>query len=131
MSNPARGAAIVIGGAVGVICYWAVSLKHSLGYDDSLDAFGVHGVGGTFGALATGVFATKAVNAAGGDGLLYGNAGQLGTQLVGVAATALYSFVVTLVILKVIDALIGLRVAEEDEITGLDLSQHGEVGYNL
>src|SRR5205085_12582044 len=85
--TPASGyvgpmAAILIGGAVGFVCYWAVSLKHSLGYDDSLDAFGVHGVGGTFGALATGIFASKAVNAAGGNGLLYGHAGQLATQAI-------------------------------------------------
>ena len=134
--TPASGfvgpiAAIIIGGAVGFICYWAVSLKHSFGYDDSLDAFGVHGVGGTFGALATGVFASKAINDAGGNGLLYGNASQLVTQLIGVVATAAYSFVVTLVILKIVDAMVGLRVTEDDEITGLDLSQHGEVGYNL
>jgi Amt family ammonium transporter len=134
--TPASGyvgplASIVIGGAAGVICYWAVSLKHSFGYDDSLDAFGVHGVGGTVGALATGVFASKAINAAGGDGLLYGNASQLVTQLIGVVATAAYSFVFTLIILKVVDATVGLRLTEDDEITGLDLSQHGEVGYNL
>lgn len=133
--TPASGyvgpfAAIVIGASVGVICYWAVSLKHSFGYDDSLDAFGVHGVGGTFGALATGVFASKAINASGGDGLLYGNTSQLAVQLVGVIATAAYSFVLTLVILKAVDATVGLRVSEDDEITGLDLSQHGEVGYN-
>ncbi len=134
--TPASGyvgpfAAIVIGGAVGVICYWAISLKHVFGFDDSLDAFGVHGVGGSFGALATGVFASKAVNDAGGDGLLYGNAHQLVPQLAGVVATALYSFVMTLVILKIVDAVVGLRVSEDDELTGLDLSQHGEVGYNL
>jgi Amt family ammonium transporter len=124
-------AAIVVGGAVGVICYWAVSLKHTLGYDDSLDAFGVHGVGGTVGALATGIFASKAINSAGGNGLLHGNPSQLWIQFVGVAATALYAFVATFVILKVVDALVGLRVADEDEITGLDLTQHGEVGYNI
>jgi ammonium transporter, Amt family len=134
--TPASGyvgplAAILIGGTAGVVCYGAVSLKHSLGYDDSLDAFGVHGVGGTFGAIATGIFASKAINAAGGDGLLYGNAGQLVTQLVGVAATAAYSFILTLLILKIVDATVGLRVTQDDEITGLDLSQHGEVGYNL
>ena len=123
--------AILIGGGVGFVCYWAVSLKHAFGYDDSLDAFGVHGVGGAFGALATGIFASKAINAAGGNGLLYGNAGQLVTQSVGVVATAVYSFVVTVIILKIVDATVGLRVTEDDEIIGLDLSQHGEVGYNL
>jgi Amt family ammonium transporter len=134
--TPAAGfvgplSAIVIGGAAGVLCYWAVNLKRAFGYDDSLDAFGVHGVGGTWGALATGVFASKAVNDAGADGLLFGNAGQLWPQVVGVVATAVYAFVATVVILKVVDALVGLRVAEQDEITGLDLTQHGEVGYNM
>jgi len=124
--------ALAIGAAAGAVCYFAcTSLKASFGYDDSLDAFGVHGVGGAFGALATGIFASKAINAAGGNGLLYGNAGQLVTQSVGVVATAVYSFVVTVIILKIVDATVGLRVTEDDEIIGLDLSQHGEVGYNL
>ena len=123
--------AIVIGGVVGALCYWAVNFKHRLGYDDSLDAFGVHGIGGTWGALATGLFASKAINSTGGDGLFYGNAAQLWTQLVGIVATATYSFVGTFIILKVVDAVVGLRVAEQDEITGLDLTQHGEVGYNI
>ncbi len=123
--------AIVIGAGAGALCYWAVNLKHKLGYDDSLDAFGVHGVGGSFGAIATGLFASKAVNSAGADGLFYGNAALLWPQLVGVVVTIVYSFVVTFVILKVIDALVGLRVAEQEEITGLDLTQHGEVGYNM
>jgi Amt family ammonium transporter len=132
--TPAAGfvgpmSAIVIGGMGGVFCYYAVSLKHSLGYDDSLDAFGVHGVGGTWGAIATGIFASAAVG--GTDGLLYGNAGQMVPQVVSVVATAAYSFTMTFVILKVVDATVGLRVADQDEITGLDLSQHGEVGYNL
>jgi Amt family ammonium transporter len=134
--TPASGfvgplAAIVIGGVVGVLCYWAVSVKHKLGYDDSLDAFGVHGVGGTWGAIATGLFATTAVNSSGADGAFYGNVAQLGPQIVGVAAIAIYSFVATVLILKVVDAMVGLRVPDQDEITGLDLTQHGEVGYNL
>jgi Amt family ammonium transporter len=134
--TPASGfvgpmSAIAIGLGVGFVCYYAVSLKHSFGYDDSLDVFGVHGVGGSFGAIATGIFASKAINDAGNNGLLYGNAGQLVTQIIGVVATAVYSFVLTIVILKIVDATVGLRVSEEDEITGLDLSQHGEVGYNL
>jgi Amt family ammonium transporter len=134
--TPASGyvgplAAIAIGGVVGMLCYSAINLKHAFGYDDSLDVFGVHGVGGAWGALATGIFASKAINSAGGDGLLHGNAAQLGVQAVGVAATAIYSFVLTFVILKVVDALVGLRVTEQEEITGLDLSQHGEVGYNF
>jgi Amt family ammonium transporter len=134
--TPASGfvgpmSSIVIGGVAGVLCYAAVNLKVRLGYDDSLDVVGVHGVGGTWGAIATGLFASKAVNAAGGDGLFFGNPGQLMVQVVGVAATWVFSFTLTFVILKVVDALIGLRVTEEDEITGLDLSQHGEAGYNL
>ena len=123
--------AIVIGGIAGALCYWAVNMKHAFGYDDSLDAFGVHGVGGTFGALATGLFASKAVNSAGADGLFYGNPALLWPQLVGVLATIVYTFVMTFILLKVVDALVGLRVEEQDEITGLDLTQHGEVGYNF
>jgi len=132
--TPAAGfvgpmSAIVIGGVAGVLCYWAVSLKRTFGYDDSLDAFGVHGIGGTWGALATGIFASAAVG--GTDGLIYGNAAQMWPQIASILATAIYSFVLTFVILKVVDATVGLRVSDQDEITGLDLSQHGEVGYNL
>lgn len=133
--TPASGfvgpmAAIVIGLAAGVICYMAVSLvKPMLGYDDSLDAFGVHGVGGAFGALATGLFASKAINSAGNDGFFYGNPSLLGTQIVAVVVVAVYAFVVSLILLKVIDWTMGLRVSTEDEMEGLDLSQHGESGY--
>jgi ammonium transporter, Amt family len=132
--TPAAGfvgpmSAIAIGGVGGVLCFWAVNLKAKLGYDDSLDAFGVHGVGGTWGALATGIFASAAVG--GTDGLLFGNPGQLVPQVVGILATAAYSFVLTFLILKLVDGLVGLRVSDQDEITGLDLSQHGEVGYNF
>jgi Amt family ammonium transporter len=123
------GGALVIGGVAGVLCYLAVSWKFSLGYDDSLDVVGIHGVGGTWGALATGLFASAAVG--GTDGLFFGNPGQLWIQFVSVAATAIYSFVVTFILLKVVDALFGLRASQEDEIAGLDLSQHGERGYNL
>ena len=94
----------------GVLCYTACNLKSKLGYDDSLDVVGVHGVGGTWGALATGLFATKAINEAGGDGLFSGNPGQLWTQIVAVAATYALAIVGTFVILKVVDALVGLRV---------------------
>ena len=133
--TPASGfvgpmSAIVIGLAAGVICYMAVSLvKPMLGYDDSLDAFGVHGVGGAFGALATGLFASKAINSAGNDGFFYGNPSLLGTQIVAVVVVAVYAFVVSLILLKVIDWTMGLRVTAEDEMEGLDLSQHGESGY--
>jgi Amt family ammonium transporter len=132
--TPAAGfvgpmSAVAIGGVAGMLCYWAVNLKRTFGYDDSLDAFGVHGVGGTWGAIATGIFASAAVG--GTDGLIYGNAAQMWPQMVSVLATAAYSFVLTFFILKVVDAAIGLRVADQEELTGLDLSQHGEVGYNL
>jgi Amt family ammonium transporter len=132
--TPASGyvgpmSALVIGALAGVICYSACNLKAKLGYDDSLDVVGVHAVGGTLGALATGLFASKAVNDAGGDGLFYGNPGQLWIQIVAVAATYLLATVGTAVILKVVDALVGLRVTEEDEMAGLDLSQHSETAY--
>jgi ammonium transporter, Amt family len=128
--TPAAGfvepwAAILIGLAAGAVCFAAVDLKPRLGYDDSLDVVGVHLLGGIVGALLTGVLASAAVNAFSG-GLV-----QLGKQAVGVAVTLAFSFLATLVILKVIDALVGLRVSEEDEATGLDLSQHAEVGYTL
>ena len=134
--TPAAGfvgpvSSIVIGALGGALCYTACNLKSKLGYDDSLDVVGVHGVGGTWGAIATGLFATKTVNAAGGDGLFFGNAGQLGTQIVAVAATFALAIVGTWVILKVVDALVGLRVSEEDEVVGLDLSQHSETAYVL
>jgi Amt family ammonium transporter len=130
--------ALVIGLIAGVFCYWmVVKVKAVFGYDDSLDAFGVHGAGGTLGALLTGVFASSAVNPIFKDaqgntlasGVLEGNAHQLVNQLVGVAISWVLAIVGTLVILKVVDMTIGLRVSEEEEIQGLDLSQHGEEGY--
>jgi Amt family ammonium transporter len=134
--TPAAGfvtpmASILIGALAGVLCYAACNFKTKLGYDDSLDVVGVHGVGGTWGALATGIFATKLVNEAGGDGLLYGNARQLWVQIVAVVVTWILAFVMTTVILKVLDAIMGLRVSEEDELAGLDLSQHSETAYML
>jgi Amt family ammonium transporter len=134
--TPASGfvgpiASIIIGGLAGVLCYSACNVKARLGYDDSLDVVGVHGVGGTWGALATGLFASKAVNEAGGDGLFYGNPGQLWTQIVAVAATYALAIVMTAIILKVVDLMVGLRVSEEDEVAGLDLSQHSETAYTL
>ncbi len=134
--TPAAGfvgplASIVIGAVGGVLCYAACNIKPKLGYDDALDVVGVHGVGGTWGALATGIFASTAVNAAGADGLLYGNPGQVVTQIVAVAATVALAVVMTFVILKVLDAVMGLRVTDEDEVTGLDLSQHSETAYVL
>jgi len=123
--------ALVIGLVAGVLCYMAVNLKARLGYDDSLDAVGVHGVGGTWGAIATGLFASKLINSAGNDGLFYGNASLLLNQIISIGAVWIYSFAATLMILKVIDWTVGLRVSEEDEADGLDLSQHGESGYTL
>jgi len=133
--TPASGfvgpvSSIIIGAGAGFVCYVAVSMiKPLLGYDDSLDAFGVHGIGGMWGALATGLFATKLVNPAGNDGLFFGNAGLLFTQLIAVVVTVVYALVVTLILLKVIDWTMGLRVSEEDEVMGMDLTQHGESGY--
>jgi len=134
--TPASGfvgplASVIIGLSAGLICYIAVSLKGRLGYDDSLDAVGVHGVGGILGAVATGLFATKAVNPAGADGLFFGSASLLFYQLISVGAAVIYSFGMTYLLLKVLDLLMGLRVKEEDEVIGLDLSQHGERGYTM
>ncbi len=134
--TPASGfvgpvSAIIIGLAAGALCYYAINLKSKLGYDDSLDVVGVHGVGGTWGALATGLFASKAINSAGTDGLFFGNPSLIGIQALSVVSTWVYSFVVTLIILKILDWTVGLRVTEEHEITGLDLSQHGETGYSF
>jgi Amt family ammonium transporter len=134
--TPASGfvspmSAIVIGFAAGIVCYTAVMMKSRFGYDDSLDVVGVHGVGGILGAISTGIFASKAINPAGNDGAIYGNWGLVGTQLVAVAATVVFAIVGTTVILLVLKSVMGLRVAEEDERLGLDLSQHSESAYVL
>ena len=134
--TPASGfvgplSAVVIGAVAGYLCYSACNLKTRLGYDDSLDVVGVHGVGGTWGALATGLFASKAINDAGNNGLFFGNPGQLWVQVVGVLATWIFAFIGSLILLKIVDILIGLRVEEEDEVMGLDLSQHNENAYSL
>ena len=130
--------ALLIGLLAGVFCYWMVAkVKAKFGYDDSLDAFGVHGAGGTLGALLTGVFASSAINPvfkdaqgnATASGMLEGNPHQLLNQLVGVVIAWVLAIVGTLAILKLVDATIGLRVSEEEEVQGLDLSQHGEEGY--
>ncbi|MPZ14143.1 MAG: ammonium transporter [Chloroflexi bacterium] len=133
--TPASGyvtpmAAILIGLGAGVFCYWAVSwIKHRIGVDDALDVWGVHGIGGTWGALATGLFATVAINSAGGNGLLYGNPAQLLWQAIAVGVTWVWAGVVTWVILKLVDVTVGLRVRAEDELAGLDASVHGEAAY--
>jgi Amt family ammonium transporter len=123
--------AIIIGALGGVICYGGVLLKSRLGYDDSLDVVGIHGLGGTWGALATGLFASTKINPDGANGLFFGNPGQLWIQIVSVVATMVFAFIMTLIILKIIDGLIGLRVSEEEEVKGLDISLHNEAGYSL
>ncbi len=132
--TPASGfvnplASIVIGAVAGFLCYNACNVKSKLGYDDSLDVVGVHGIGGTWGAIATGLFATKTINPDGADGLFYGNPGQMKAQIIAVIASWVLAFVGTVIILKVLDAIMGLRVSQDDEVAGLDLSQHSETAY--
>ena len=132
--TPASGyvdapASIVIGLGAGTFCYIGIQLTKRLKVDDALDVFGVHGIGGIWGALATGIFATVAVNSAAVDGAAYGNFGQLGTQAIAVGASVLYSAVMTFVILKVINVFVPLRVPENEEVLGLDASQHREAAY--
>lgn len=123
--------AIAIGLAGGLICFFAVSmLKAKLGYDDALDAFGVHGIGGIWGAIATGLFASKEVNPAGADGLFFGNPELVFTQLIGVGATVAFAAIMTFIIIKVIGAFMQVRADETDEEVGLDITEHGERGYN-
>jgi Amt family ammonium transporter len=119
---------LIIGLVVSCVCYGAILMKGKLGYDDSLDVFGVHGVGGMFGALAVGFFAKAGITGE-TNGLLYGNPSLLVSQAISVVAAFAYSFTMTFVLLKVVDALIGLRVSAEEEEIGLDLTQHGERGY--
>lgn len=135
--TPASGfvspmSAILIGIVSAAICYVAVAvIKLKFAYDDSLDAFGVHGVGGTVGALATGLFAQKIINAAGNNGLFFGNSSQFVTQSIGVFFIIAYTVIVTFVLLKVLDALMGLRVTDEEEVIGLDITQHEESAYTV
>ena len=122
--------AMAIGFGAGIICYFAVQLRSKIGMDDSLDVIGVHGVGGLWGALATGLFATASVSGLPyANGLFHGNPAQLWDQIVGILAVGSYSFVVTFILLKVLDLTIGIRVSEEDEELGLDITQHGERAY--
>lgn len=126
--NPIQG--LILGAVAGVVCYFACTkVKNALGYDDSLDAFGVHGVGGTVGAVLTGIFATESIAGKEFRGLLEGNPGQLVNQLVGVGASVVTAVIGTFILLKILDAVMGLRVTQEEELQGLDLSQHGEEGY--
>jgi len=134
--TPAAGfvspvAAILIGLVAGLICYLAVLLKGKLRYDDALDVVAVHGIGGLWGALATGLFASTAWNPGGADGLFFGNPKLFGVQAYGAFATIIYSMIVTFIILKVIDAIVGLRVDDEAEVRGLDLAEHSEAGYTI
>ncbi|HKC91364.1 MAG TPA: ammonium transporter [Candidatus Limnocylindria bacterium] len=134
--TPASGyvdvsSSILIGLGAGIFCYTAIQLTKRLRVDDALDVFGVHGVGGAWGAIATGIFATVAVNGAAKDGLLAGNPGQLGIQAIAVGASIVYSAVMTFVILKLIDVFVGLRVPESEEVLGLDASQHREAAYQI
>ena len=134
--TPAAGfvgpmAAIAIGVVVGVACFLGIDLKTRFGFDDALDVVGIHGVGGTTGALLTGIFATTAINSAGQDGLLYGNAALMLEQFIGVIATIAFSFSVSWLLFKILDRTIGLRPSEESEDLGLDQSEHAEAGYVL
>ena len=134
--TPAAGfvspvSAIIIGLAAGVICYLAVLLKGKLGYDDALDVVAVHGFGGLWGALATGLFASTVWNPGGADGLFFGNPKLFAVQAYGAFATIIYSLIVTFIILKVIDAIVGLRVDTDSELRGLDLTEHSEAGYTI
>ncbi len=122
---------LVIGFVAGIVCFMAVRMKPRLGYDDALDVVGVHAVGGIWGALATGLFAEVAVNAAGANGLLFGNPRQLLIQAIAVLATIVLAFVGSLILLKIVDAVVGLRVVDESEVIGLDLSEHNEAAYAL
>ena len=123
--------ALLIGIAAGAVCYTALNMKTVIGYDDSLDAFGVHGVGGVLGTLGAGLFAERIINSSGANGLFFGNPHQFIVQLMSVAVVLVYSLVVTYILLKVVDVTLGLRLSPEEEMMGLDLTQHEESGYAL
>ncbi len=134
--TPASGfvgpmSALVIGMLAGGLCYVSLNVKGRFGYDDSLDAFGVHGVGGILGTFGAGLFAQKMINASGADGLFFGNPRLLLIQMAAILSVVIYSFVVTFILLKLVGMIAGLRVSEEDEVLGLDISQHEESGYTL
>jgi Amt family ammonium transporter len=133
--TPAAGfvgpnAAILIGFLAGAGCYYGVTLKGKLGYDDSLDVVGIHGLGGVMGTISLGIFASTAVNQGGADGLLAGNPGFLGIQIFGVLVVGAYAFILSWVLLKAVDVIMGLRLTEETEVQGLDLSEHSETAYS-
>jgi ammonium transporter, Amt family len=122
---------IILGFAAGLVCFYACTkIKNHFRYDDTLDAFGVHGVGGTLGAVLTGVFATRAVTGPTGlHGLIEGNTKQFIDQLIAIGAAAAWAIIGTLILLKIVDAILGLRVSQAGELQGLDINQHGEEGY--
>jgi Amt family ammonium transporter len=134
--TPAAGfvtvlSSILIGGFASVVCYFGINLlKAKFKFDDALDVFGIHGLGGIWGAIATGIFASKKVNAAGNDGLLYGNPGQVVIQLIDVAVAIGLAGIGTFIIFKVVSVFVPLRVTKEEEVNGLDISLHGENAYN-
>ncbi|MFP5222767.1 MAG: ammonium transporter [Acidobacteriota bacterium] len=133
--TPAAGfvtanSAVLIGLTAGFCCYWAVVLKSKLRFDDSLDVVGIHGLGGVIGTLMAGLLATKGVNPNGADGLFYGNAAQLGIQALGIAVVGAYAFAVSYVLLKLVNAFMGLRVSPENEGIGLDVAEHNEAAYS-
>jgi len=122
---------VIIGALAGIICYGGVLLKIKLRFDDSLDVVGIHGLGGFWGALATGLFASTSINPGGANGLFFGNPIQIWIQFISIIATMIFSFCMTFIILKIIDLLIGLRVSNEEEERGLDISLHNETGYGI
>ena len=133
--TPAAGfvgpnAAIAIGLIAGVVCFTAVNMKSRLGYDDSLDVVGIHGVGGAVGTLLLGIFASKAVNPGGVDGLLAGSSSQLVAQVMGVVVVGVYAFVVSWILVKILHSTIGMRLVEENEVQGMDYTEHSEAAYN-
>jgi len=134
--TPAAGyvapiSALFIGAFAGWICFIAVRVKYRFGYDDALDVVGVHGVGGAFGALVTGIFASKLINPAGADGLLRGNPSQMLIQLIAVLVAIAFAFIGSVALLKLVDLLVGLRVHTDEERMGLDLAEHEEAGYTF
>ena len=133
--TPAAGfvgpnSAILIGAVAGVVCFFAVTAKGRLRFDDSLDVVGIHGVGGLLGTICLGIFASTKINPAGADGLIYGSVKQLGAQLLGVAVVGLYAFLVSWILFKCVHATMGLRMSDEDEVVGLDEAEHSEAAYN-
>jgi Amt family ammonium transporter len=134
--TPASGfvspmSAMLIGAIASPVCFLAIQIKNKLSYDDSLDAFGVHGMGGLWGTLATGLFASTAINASGANGWLHGNPHQFWVQSLAAAVTIVYAMAATFLIVKAIDLIWGIRLADHEEVIGLDLSQHGEAGYHM